>query len=109
MADSRRHGFSSTVNNASKDPLLQTERRCVVRVENINTNPFKVGKGVSQGCILSPHLFTLYTGDIMTNVENDERNHRYDEINVNGQKIRNLTYADNSPKINIYRWPRKPP
>ena len=35
-------------------------------------NWFKIGKGVHQGCILSPSLFNLYAEYIMQNVKLDE-------------------------------------
>ena len=36
------------------------------------TDWFRIGKGVSQGCILSPCLFNLYAGYIMQNARLDE-------------------------------------
>ena len=54
---------------------------------------FKIGKGVHQGCILSPYLFNLHAEYIM-------RNSRLDEaqvgIKIAGRKINNLTYADDT-------------
>ena len=75
---------------------LYDEQKAVVRLESSNSECFDVGKGVRQGCILSPHLFSLYTEDIMRNVENDERSKSYDEVKINGQKLRDLRYADDT-------------
>ena len=75
---------------------LYNEQKAVVRLENSNSEPFDVGKGVRQGCILSPHLFSLYTEDIMRNVSNDDRSNSYDEVKINGQKLRDLRYADDT-------------
>ena len=61
-----------------------------VRTRHGTTDWFQIGKGVHQGCILSPCLFSLYAEYIM-------RNSRLDEsqagIKVVGRSINNLRYA----------------
>ena len=43
-----------------------------VRTRHRTTDWFKIGKGISQGYILSPSLFNLYGGYIMQNAGLDE-------------------------------------
>ena len=43
-----------------------------VRIGYRTTDSFKIGKGVCQGCILSPCLFILYADYIMENARQDE-------------------------------------
>ena len=52
---------------------------------------FQIGKGVSQGCILSPCLFNLYAEYIMQNARLDEAQAG---IKITGRNINNLRYAD---------------
>ena len=54
---------------------------------------FKIGKGVCQGCILSPCLFNIYAEYIMRNVELEEAQ---DGIKIAGRNINNLRYADDT-------------
>ena len=54
---------------------------------------FKLGKGVRQGCILSPCLFNLYTEYIMQNAGLAEAQAG---INISGREINNLRYADDT-------------
>ena len=53
----------------------------------------KLGKGVCQGCILSPCLFNLYAEYIMRNAGLDEAQA---EIKIAGRNINNLRYADDT-------------
>ena len=60
-------------------------------------NPrFQIGKGVRQGCILSPCLFNLYVEYIMRNTGLDEAQAG---IKTSGRNINNLRYADDTTLI----------
>ena len=52
---------------------------------------FKIGKGVHQGCILSPNLFKLYAEYIMQNADEVQAG-----IKIVGRNISNLRYADDT-------------
>ena len=52
---------------------------------------FQIGKGVRQGCILSPCLLNLYAEYIMRNVRLDEAQAG---IKIAGRNINNLRYTD---------------
>ena len=52
---------------------------------------FQIGKGVRQGCILSPCLFNFYAEYIMQNAGLDEAQAG---IKIAGRNINNLKYAD---------------
>ena len=54
---------------------------------------FQIGKGVHQGCILSPCLFNLYAEYIMRNAELEEAQAG---IKIAGRNINNLRYADDT-------------
>ena len=53
----------------------------------------KLGKGVWQGCMLSPYLFNLYAEYIMRNAGMDEAQ---TGIETAGRNINNLRYADDT-------------
>ena len=57
------------------------------------TDWFQIGKGVRQGCILSPCLFNLYAEYIMRKGGLDEAEA---EIKIAGRNITNLRYADDT-------------
>ena len=57
------------------------------------TDRYQIGKGVHQGCILSPCLFNLYAEYILTNAGLDEEQAG---IKITGKNINNLRYADDT-------------
>ena len=54
---------------------------------------FQIGKGVRQGCVLSPYLFNLYAEYIMRNARLDEAQAG---IKIARRNINNLRYADDT-------------
>ena len=54
---------------------------------------FQIGKGIHQGCILSPCLFNLYAEYIMRNARLDEAQAG---IKIAGRNINNLRYPDDT-------------
>ena len=64
-----------------------------VRTEHGTTDWFQIGKGIRQGCILSPCLFNLYAEYIMQNVRLDEAQAG---IKIARRNINNLRYADDT-------------
>ena len=64
--------------------------------EREQTNWFKFGKGVCQGCILPPCLFNLYAECIMRNAGVDEAQAR---IKIAGRNKNNLRYADDTTRM----------
>ena len=51
---------------------LYAGQEAAARIGHETTDWFQIGKGVRQGCMLSPCLFNLYAEDIMRNAELDE-------------------------------------
>ena len=72
---------------------LYAGQEATVRTGHGAMDWFKIGKGVHQGCILSPCLFNLYAEYIMGNARLDEAQAR---IKVARRNISNLRYADNT-------------
>ena len=62
-----------------------------VRTGHGTTDWFQIGKGVCQGCILSPCLFNFYAEYIMRNAGLEEARA---VIKIAGRNINNLRYAD---------------
>ena len=70
---------------------LYADQEATVRTGHGTTNWFQIGKGVHQGCILSPCLFNFYIEYIIQNAGLDEAQAR---IKIAGRNINNLRYAD---------------
>ena len=72
---------------------LYAGQDATVRTRHGTTDWFQIGKGVCQGCILSPCLFNFYAKYIMRNARLDEAQAG---IKIAGRSINNLRYADNT-------------
>ena len=70
---------------------LYAGQEATVRTGHGTTNWFQIGKGVRQGCILSPCLFNLCAEYIMQNTGLDEAQAG---IQIAGKNINKLRYAD---------------
>src|SRR5574337_936862 len=68
-------------------------REATVRTRHGTTDWVQIGKGVHQGCIMSPCLFNLYAKYIMQNIRLDEAQ---SGIKIAGRNINNLRYADDT-------------
>ena len=68
-------------------------QEATVRTGYVATDWFQIGKGVCQGCILSPCLFNLYAEYIMRNAGLEEAQAR---IKIAGRNINKLRYADDT-------------
>ena len=72
---------------------LYAGHKATVRTGHGKTYWFQTGKGVHQGCILSPCLFNFYAEDIMSNAGLEETQAG---IKIAGRNINNLRYADDT-------------
>ena len=83
----------------TSDPLtcllrnLYAGQEATVRTGHGTTDWFQIGKGVCQGCILSPCLYNLYAEYIMRNAGLEEAQAG---IKIAGRNINNLRYADDT-------------
>ena len=68
-------------------------QEATVRTGHRTTDCFKIGKGVQQGCILSPCLFNFYAKYIMRNARLDEAEAG---IKIAGRNISSLRYANDT-------------
>ena len=68
-------------------------QEATVRIGHGTTDWFQIGKGVPQGCILSPRLFNFYAEYIMRNGGLEETQAG---IKIAGRNINNLRYADDT-------------
>ena len=70
---------------------LYADQEATVRTGHGTTDWFQIGKGVGQGCVLSPCLFNFYAEYIMRNAGLEETQAG---IKIAGRNINNLRYAD---------------
>ena len=72
---------------------LYAGQEATVRTGHGTTDWFQIGKGVRQGCVLSPCLFNFYAEYIMQNARLDET---WAGIKIAGRNTNNLRYADDT-------------
>ena len=72
---------------------LYAGQEATVRIGHGTTNWFQIGKGVCQGCILSPCLFNLYAEYIMRNAGLEESQ---GGIKIASKNINNFRYTDDT-------------
>ena len=72
---------------------LYAGQKAIVRTGHGTTDWFQIGKGIHQGCILSPCLFNLYAEYIMRNAGLEKSQAG---IKTAGRNINNLRYADDT-------------
>ena len=72
---------------------LYEDQEATVRTGHGRTDLFQIGKGICQGCILSPYLFNLYAEYIMRNSGLEEAQAG---IKIARRNINNLRHADNT-------------
>ena len=70
---------------------LYTNQKATIRWNGDHCEYFNIEKGVRQGCILSPHLFSIYIENIMREANLDD-----DGVKISGDRISNLRYADDT-------------
>ena len=71
---------------------LYTNQESTVRTEFGETDNIDIGKGVRQGCILSPLLFNIYAENIMREALEEWES----GISIGGRMVANLRYADDT-------------
>ena len=89
---------------------LYAGQEATVRTGHGKTDWFQIGKGVRQGCILSPCLFNLHAEYIMQNARLDEAQAG---IKISRRNINNLGYTDDTTlmaeseeelKTSLWKW-----
>ena len=91
MENSSRDGNTRPPDLPLEKPISGQE--AAVRTGHGTTDCFQIGKGVCQGCTLSPSLFNLYAEYIMRNAGLEEAQAG---IRIAGRNINNLRYADDT-------------
>ena len=70
---------------------LYENQKATVRWNGEHSEYFNISKGVRQGCILSPHLFSIYTEQVMREADIDDMG-----LKIGGRNISNMRYADDT-------------
>ena len=85
--------FHSIILQDLKQLSWNTSQEATVRTRHGTTDWFQIGKGVHQGCILSPCLFNFYAEYITRHAGREEAQAG---IKIAGRNINNLRYADDT-------------
>ena len=91
MENSERDGNTRPPDLTLEKPVCRSE--ATVRTGHGTTHWLQIGKGVCQGCILSPCLFNLYAEYITRNAGLEEAQAG---IKIAGRNINDLRYADDT-------------
>lgn len=81
------------ITTLSKINYLEQESN--VRTESGDREWFSIGRGFTQGYILSPYLFSMYSEYIMRRALDDSNG----QVPITGQKLTNLGYTNDKPLI----------
>ena len=73
---------------------LYTDQKGTIRWDDQKSDFFDITKGVRQGCILSPHLFNIYTEQVIRESDIEGMG-----LRIGGRNITNLRYADDTALI----------
>ena len=74
---------------------LYRKQQVVVRVNDDHTEPTLIGRGVRQGCLLSPLLFLLYSEAMMADAMQDLE----DGVVVGGTRMQDVRFADDQAML----------
>ena len=94
MENSERGGNTRPPDLPSEN--LYAGKEATVRTGHGTMDWFQIGKGICQGCILSPCLFNLYAEYIIRNARLDVAQAG---IKTAGRNINNLRYADDTTLV----------
>ena len=92
------HKMGFPVHIVSLLQSLYQDQTAQIRWNGNHTKSFGIGKGVRQGCVLSPHLFSLYTEAIMREANIDEKG-----MTIGGTSVSNARYADDTALLETSR------
>ena len=95
VENSERDGNTRSPDLPLEKPVFQGQE-AAVRTGHGTTDLFQIGKGVCQGCILSPCLFNFYAEYIIRNAGLEEAQAG---IKTARRNINNLRYADDTPPL----------
>ena len=84
---------------------LYAGQEATVRTRHGTTDWFKIGKGVWQGCILSPCLFNFYAEYIMQNAGLDESQAG---VKIARRNINNFRFSDDTTLMTKWRGTKEP-